>query len=429
MASIDDARRRRLNRGNKELVKEVTAQFTGSDLEVGYTFVYVWLCNQFGHFMLGFAGTLALSWLVTLPFPHALAGTGVWSSLWPAALVGLAWLLIWIGKEVLLDVADGLGNLRIARSQRDAAHKNLPPPPAIRAGRFSRDSLRDVWRVLQDYYGMRVPTDEEDWFRHDIVRDSAIDCWFYFAGTTTAIAALTGPGIAAGLGWPWLAAALPIATMLVTFLLSISRSRDWLWEKVAFDKADLPFVGRFALNSRPVEPEMRQRALGFALDQHQPGHLVLIGPPKSGRTTTAVSLGVEALLRADVDTVVYTTLCKLLDRVAEQQPAAQEPQGPPGDRPMWPPENAQLLIVDDVGAQGGQAPVVTAAAFGAELRANAHLRQVFQNKRVIWVIGDNPARAEAWENAIAGALGTTARVASVVPGVKTIPLAERRRAA
>ena len=54
MPSIVEGRRARRERGLRELLKEVLAQVSGSDLETGYTFIYVWLANEFGHFMIGF---------------------------------------------------------------------------------------------------------------------------------------------------------------------------------------------------------------------------------------------------------------------------------------------------------------------------------------------------------------------------------------
>jgi hypothetical protein len=47
----------------RNLWTEVGNQVTGSDIESGYSYVYSWLANQFGHFMIGFAGTILVGWL------------------------------------------------------------------------------------------------------------------------------------------------------------------------------------------------------------------------------------------------------------------------------------------------------------------------------------------------------------------------------
>jgi hypothetical protein len=301
----------------------------------------------------------------------------------------------------------------------------------------SRDELSEIWLALREYVqpGRAVvahgEAGEEAWCRRDILRDSEIDGWFYLSGVSTAVAMYAGPVLAGVLNAPRLAPLLPIVTFGIVLWCSMLRSVDWLWEKIAFDKAALPFVSRFVLNSRPAADEARQRALNFALGQRA-GHLIIIGPPKSGRTTTAVTLGVEVLLRSEGE-IVYTTLCKLLDKVAEEQTlrVGEQSLDPADARPVWPPEEAELLIIDDVGAQGARAPLLSALAFGTELRTNGDLRQKCEGKRVIWVVGDDPARADDWSNAVQTAFGAGALVDVIAPG-EVIPPAERlkpRRAA
>jgi hypothetical protein len=233
---------------------------------------------------------------------------------------------------------------------------------------------------------------------------------------------------------------MPLLTLGAVLIALALLSKDWLWANIAFDRAQLPFVSRFVLNARPPEEETRREALAFATRRDnkpgddRPGHLVIIGPPKSGRTTTAVALGVEALLQTlpPRDVVVYTTLCKLLDRVAEEKMAlsATGPSGPPGERPTWPPAVAELLIVDDVGAQGANGALLSPAQFEAELRTNDLLRTICDGKHVIWVIGDDPGQSEKWT----AALRTAFTHGSVVPRVlrpvelrAPIPRAERLR--
>jgi hypothetical protein len=423
-----------------DLRREVWKQFFGSDIETGYSYIYTWLANQFGHFMIGFAGTLLVGWAVTLAWPPALTS----GRYWPALVISFGWLLVWICKELGYDIASGLRDLRFAGSQREALLAN-PPLKIRRARRFrpTRNDLRDVLAALREYYlirrrqppGAKEPV--EDWFKYDIVRDSEIDGWFYLAGVLTALTMYLAAGLAMTWDRPRLAGLLPFLTFIGLLLLSSRLSAGWLWTNIAFDKAMLPFVGRFALNGQPPHEETRQGALDFAtLREGQPGHLIIIGPPKSGRTTTAVALGVEALLQSSPprNVVVYTTLCKLLDRVAEEQLQLPkyDQQGPPGKRPVWPPDEAELLIVDDIGAQGAEkTPLLNADAFKSELQKNDALRAICDDKRVVWVVGDNPKRLEDWMNALKIAFKEVGspvepRVESVELSI-TIPLDERMR--
>jgi hypothetical protein len=444
MPGIPESRRPRSRRSVWDLMREVWKQFFGSDIETGYTYIYTWLANQFGHFMIGFAGTLLCSWLVALLWPFVLRPETLQQAA-ASAVIAVGWLLVWIIlKELLYDVASALRDLRFAGRQRDALLAD-PQRKAHRDRRVIPNSkdLRDVWAALRDYYltRRRQPPGEtaqpEDWFTHDIVRDSEIDGWFYFSGVTTALMMYIAPLLAKTLGWPRLEGALPILTFSVLLVLSIPLSAGWLWGNIAFDKAMLPFVSRFALNSRPPREETRKRVLDFAtLREGQPGHLVVIGPPKSGRTTTAVALGVEALLRCSPprEIVVYTTLCKLLDRVAEEQMPLPnyDQQGPPGKRPVWPPEEAQLLIVDDLGALARkETPLLTAEAFQTVLQKNEPLRATCDGKCVIWVVSDDPRRSEDWMNALKTAFKKAGsrvepRVEDVVLAT-TIPAEEWRR--
>ena len=62
---LDDSNYRtiRERRSLQDLWREVGNQVTGSDIESGYSYVYTWLANQFGHFMIGFSGTILFGWL------------------------------------------------------------------------------------------------------------------------------------------------------------------------------------------------------------------------------------------------------------------------------------------------------------------------------------------------------------------------------
>ena len=420
-------------------------QFFGSDIESGYSYIYTWLANKFGHFMIGFAGTILLGWLViwlvSLRVPVGNVGY-LWH--WPWAGIGVAaiWLLLWVFKEWLLDVASALRNLSFAERQRKELLAN--PPGKVDRPRYfwpKAEDWKQVRAALWEQYVIRhwrppaENADVEEWFRYDVVRDSQMDIWFYLAGILTALAMYAAPELAKMWGEPTFTGLVPLLTFAAVLVASVLLSQDWLWANIAFDRAQLPFVARFALNSRPPEKQTRTDALTFATKSDSaPGHLLIIGPPKSGRTTTAVALGVEALLQAlpPRDVVVYTTLCKLLDRVAEEQIAfsARDQSGPPGERPVWPPKDAELLIVDDVGAQGAKRALLSPAAFKTELLNNKLLRQMCDGKRVIWVVGDDPRRSKQWIAALKTAFEKDSPVPHLVPPVKLrapIPHEERLR--
>ena len=341
-----------------------------------------------------------------------------------------------------MDVASALRDLHFAERQRQALLRNAPgkgKPPEYILPKAS--DWKNVFAALREQYITRHKRASlAEWFKYDVVRDSQMDMWCYLAGMLTALAMYAAPGLATRWGATWLTGWIPFLTLVAVLIFLAFKSRDWLWANIAFDRAQLPFVSRFVLNARPAEDETRREALAFATRRDnrpgddRPGHLVIIGPPKSGRTTTAVALGVEALLQTlpPREVVVYTTLCKLLDRVAEEQMAlsTSDPSGPPGDRPVWPPAVAELLIVDDVGAKGANGALLSPAQFEAELRTNDLLRKICDGKHVIWVVGDDPERSQKWIDALRTAFTHGSVVPRVLPPIELcapIPRAERLR--
>ena len=106
------------------------------------------------------------------------------------------------------------------------------------------------------------------------------------------------------------------------------------------------------------------------------------------------------------------------------------PSGPPGNRPAWPPEVAELLIVDDVGAQGANGALLSPARFESELRTNDLLRETCDRKHVIWVVGDDPGQSQKWTAALRAAFAHGSVVPRVLPPIELrapIPRAERLR--
>jgi hypothetical protein len=441
----------------RDLWSEVGNQVTGSDIESGYSYVYSWLANQFGHFMIGFAGTILVGWL----FIWVSDVDYLWRWPWAGAAFAVGWFVIWVLKEWLVDVASALRDLHFAERRRHALLRNTPGKVKRTEYILPRASdWKSVLAALREQYITRHKRASlAEWFKYDVVRDSQMDIWCYLAGMLTALAMYAAPGLATkwgaigwipllkwgAIGWipllKWGAIGwIPLLTLIAVLIALAHLSTDWLWANIAFDRAQLPFVSRFVLNARPPEDKIREEALAFATrrdkgsEDDRPGHLVIIGPPKSGRTTTAVALGVEALLQTlpPRDVVVYTTLCKLLDRVAEERMAlsTSDPSGPPGTRSVWPPAVAELLIVDDVGAQGANGALLSPAQFEAELRTNDLLRKICDGKHVIWVIGDDPDQSAKWAAALRTVFTHGSAVPRVVPPIELrapIPRAERLR--
>lgn len=440
-------------RSLRDLWREVGNQVTGSDIESGYSYVYTWLANQFGHFMIGFAGTILVGWvfIAAVGLVRWLFGavglkfSGVdylWFWPWAGTAVAVVWFVIWVLKEWLVDVASALRDLHFAERQRQALLHNAPG--TVNRTEYILPKASDWKNVLatlrEQYITRHKRASLAEWFKYDVVRDSQMDIWCYLAGMLTALAMYAAPGLATNWGAPALTGWMPFLTLVAVLIALAFLSKDWLWANIAFDRAQLPFVSRFVLNARPPEDKTRKEALAFATRRgnrpgdDRPGHLVIIGPPKSGRTTTAVALGVEALLQTlpPRNVVVYTTLSKLLDRVAEEQMALSTSDPRPERRSVWPPEDSELLIVDDVGAQGAKGALLSPQQFETELRTNDLLRKICDGKHVIWVVGDDAGQSQKWIDALRAAFkhddGSVApRVLPPIELHAPIPRAERLR--
>jgi hypothetical protein len=71
---------------------------------------------------------------------------------------------------------------------------------------------------------------------------------------------------------------------------------------------------------------------------------------------------------------------------------------------VWPPQEARLLIIDDIGAQAHDGrSLLSPAAFAHELRSNEAVLKMCRGKRVMWVVSDDPRKAADWIEAIADA--------------------------
>ena len=274
-----------------------------------------------------------------------------------------------------------------------------------------------------------------------------MDIWCYLAGMLTALAMYAAPGVATKWGVPTLTGWMPLLTLVAVLIFLAHRSKDWLWANIAFDRAQLPFVSRFVLNARPPEDKIREEALAFATRREKGsgtagrGVLHYYWPAQEWTHdnccrawcgSTSANFAAAQCRRLN-DTLQASGSCgRGVDGGLHKRPIRTA-----GKRPAWPPEVAELLMVDDVGAQGAKGPLLSPAQFQSELKTNNLLREICDKKHVIWVIGDNPESSQEWIAAIktAFAQGSEPRVVPpieprVLPPIELnapIPRAERLR--
>lgn len=76
-----------------DVLKQAFGRFSGKEIQHGYTVMYVWMANQFGHFTLGFLITFLILWIVELS-GGSLANPWGW-----LLAVPIGQLLAWTVKE------------------------------------------------------------------------------------------------------------------------------------------------------------------------------------------------------------------------------------------------------------------------------------------------------------------------------------------
>lgn len=312
----------------------------GSDIYLDYPHAYVWQANQFGHILIGLGGTLALGWLV--------------GSAWAAFA---AVVLVYASKEAI-DILIGT---------------------RLTEGVFPPD-------------------------RGALWADGLVDALLVTCGALVAVAVRPEGGLPQWLGEGqdgWLA----LGAMLGTVTAFLGARAVYVPQKRRFDRTGMGAYVRLATfpsNFAGSHPGRLGPAglLAWIADASPGGHLVIAGPPRSGRTTLALSLGAEAAIRLR-RRVRYLSASRLMEK------AKGPPEDPSKPGQPWQVAEADLVIVDEVGDLTGQGD---AAATLALLTATAGGEDVFdrpipgaaprRRPRVIWAVSA-PLDADGFMAALA----------------------------
>lgn len=322
-----------------DVLRQVWADWTDKEVQAGYTYTYIWMANQLGHFTLGLLPTFLVSWLI-----------------------------LWISGQKVEDVY---------------ARYLIWFPLALAAG-WAAKEIWDVVRAAKSASNHAFPVD-----RADLWMDAGTAVFFFWCGIITAT-----------LGLRYFA--LGLASFLVVLILAVVLpARYWLPRKLCFQRARLPYLARLAdftsqFGSAP--PRLGpQDVLGFlaAAKGHREGnplHLLLFGALGTGRTSLAVAVGTEHSF--EIRRVRYLTWTKFLE-LAVHDPTPNKQDG----ADVWPWIDVDILILDDMVDQSDPAPDVLLAEKQRELSSlSAPARAALGNKRVVWVFGqvsnDTPTPAQ-----------------------------------
>lgn len=313
-----------LSRGT--LLTQMKDDWFGKEVQTGYTYTYIWQANQFGHFNLGFLPTIMFlgliqwQWGTQDPFGWVLA-------------LPVGQILFWSIKEI-------------------------------------RDYI-----IAVSQSGTQFTIDKKD-----IGLDAFTAVYFIAIGVISAYASLFGS--------QWILFSFLVFILLV-FLPSFP-VWYWLSRKMCFQKAGIPFQYRLADFPTTIEDLEPATILAFAqtgVASVQPGvelkHLVLFGPPRTGKTSFAAGVATERTFNKNMARYsTYVNFIKLASSV-EDEPTVQE------GSVLWPWTTCQLLVVDDITTEVGSIQLTSAKEF-SEMMAlipDAN-RRALQKLQTVWILGD-----------------------------------------
>lgn len=337
-----------------ELWAQVRGDWSGKEVQNGYTLTYVWMANQLGHFALG---------------------------------LGINSLLTW----GLSAIAAGLGiDLMLAFSARWRELGWWALVHAIPVVQLAGWSAKEYW----DYRVARRQAQGNifDFNGWDVMLDAATAVGFIAAGIAVSYVAF----------WSHGAAVLVFAVALV---LTVFVGWYWLKRKYCFQRALIPYLYRLAdVGSEfTVGPEEVRRVVDGFLAGSGHRHLLVFGSPGTGRTGLSVALLTEHCF--GVHKARYMSWSRLIER-ARMGDDRPEHDG----RAAWPRGDSDIVAIDDVVKASEAEGAVLLQQFQQDLDLlPAAEAAMLARRRTVWVLGQPGPDAQqpytAWVRAVARSLG------------------------
>jgi hypothetical protein len=194
---------------------------------------------------------------------------------------------------------------------------------------------------------------------------------------------------------------LPVAVFLGQFLIGLFPAYYWLSRKKCFQQANLPYIFRLAnfppkIASPPVS-ESVPALLEFTSLQGKWKHLLICGPPQSGKTTLASAIGTEHTFASGraryLDTFDFLQFADL-----DHDPLASPNQ------PLWQWQQSNILILDDLDPGFQDDNILNRAEIVKQMSRMKSLNQL-RSLRTVWLVGSE-AHAEFWRTELARLLQT-----------------------
>ncbi len=259
------ASRRKKPLSAKEIWQQVLEDWFSKEVQTGYTYSYIWMANQMGHFTLGFLFTYILCWAFILIAGWELSNLCVFSWL---LVVPVFELVFWTGKE-------------------------------------GYDYYKDV--KCANRTGSFKPV------KKDIFLDVCTALVYIVFGIAVSYASFFSLPYA-------------LATFGLILLLALLPARYWIVRKICFQRAALPF--QYRLSNFPIElPASDVKAIQDFIKTKNSHwqHVLVFGGRRTGKTSFAAGIGTEHTFL--INTARYTTFFKFLQLMKSQHVPDEKQEG------------------------------------------------------------------------------------------------------
>ncbi len=295
-------------------MKDATKLF-GSDVFVPLTYLYGWKANQVAHAMMGFAGAMLFTF----------------------AAVELGWSHWWALLFLIIPI------------------------------------LKDTTDYLVDIHSVGGTFTIREHLKKELFFDGVTDCFFWSAGALIAIFCYFAANSSSAMVY--------VVLILVGLYVYIG-AKKLLNDNEAvlnrFDRSGLPMHIRLPqLRCRFESHDQAVTAIQRFMSGQHPGHLVLAGPARCGKTGLCCAMGTHLTTRNKA--VYYRTSEKLREDLLQLM------QVDAGGDPLQNLKDADVVICDDA-----------LGPFATELESD--LKKVLGQKSVIWVLARSDDSIAQWAN-------------------------------
>lgn len=316
---------------SKEIRRQLKMDLIGKDAFRGVTFSYSYLCNQFGHFSLGFFLALAalafndwMGWLHNETDPEGIAA------------------LMSAGVVLLFEIFNYTYSIYIKPKRQK---KDLP---------FKKDS-------------------------NNLLRDLTVDLLFFWIGAVAFHLCFTPFNY-------WGEKELFVFGGGVVILVL---GRSWYIRKIYQQQAFFPFSLRLAQIEGPVIPEEVERIQSLIDSDNKQVHLLLYGDEKHENNELAVAMGNEFAIKKNK--VYYTSFLSFLRMCYENYDELMDYNG---SRGFWTWRETNYLIIDHM-LSGGEVQAISYEPdqLLAEIYNDQFgeiNKEILLKQNIIWVVGDIP---------------------------------------